>query len=603
MKAADAQLPPVIADLLEEGFLDDSLIPDQGLAARITYKDFQENDRVDLCWYSVSPDGEVSDWSRFWTLTAADPAYDPDTKTLNVVVPKGIIAAATGGRAFFNWLLTPQHAVDAVASTRLVFQVGRLPPVVQVRHSQRLQINPDLSAGDVEVVAPTFTSLSVGDIATLYAVRDPEGAPTQASYQLTIEAGDLGQPLVWQLPKTFLKIAQATGKPVDLSVELLLGGASGTSLALAAQRFAVVAALPGREAPVELVGLNERMNKAVALDPTELPDGLEVRLPLGAHVRLGDSILLRVVGERAGNDLQLQAVADLTTLNTGDMSVRIPQNWLLAHDGQNLTFEWQLDRPGANFSGEPLTVEVRTSRVLTHPTVPRATSEQPEGDDFLGFITAQSVVKGLDVQVPTDFSVRPEETLTLHYEGDPTGGRYQTSTPVTGTERTFSIPAPYLAPNMGGEAKRAPIYYTIEMANGVSMRSANYKLLVKPLGLNALHNIECTQAPGGAPLSISELKKPPHNGNANITQPTWVLMAPGQRILIEATGVSRQDGSELVESLLDTTAVEVGPVDTLLPVSFLERLRLNEQFSIRVKIAFDTRNYILQKQTSLQLIA
>ncbi|WP_263264288.1 hypothetical protein [Pseudomonas sp. RIT-PI-S] len=601
MPAQDPTLPPVIAELIEAGYLDEVQVPAQGLPATITYSGLEITDQVVVHWYSVATDGRVSDWTKAWTLSPGEPDYDHATGTLRFVLPKMVITPAVGGQAFLNWELRKQRDIEATSSQRLALHVGRLPPVIQVRHSHQLQIAPALSTGNVEVVGPAYTSLRVGDVATLHAIRDPEGSPQARSYQLVIEAKHLGQPLMWQVEKTFLAAAQALKKPVDLYVELSLGGSAGVPAKFARQRYEVVPQLPDREGPVELPGVT-RAEDIPEIDPADFPGGLDVLIPLADVVQRGDIVLLRVSTTRGTEDLRIQAIADLTTVKTGYLGVTLPQAWLLANDGQDVTFEWQVDRVGASFSGQPLGVQVQSGRILTWPNVPQATAEGQEQGDFKGFVEASRVTAGLRVEVPADFALRPGEVLSVHYDGDPAGGRYQTSTPISGQERAFFIPAQYLAPNMGGEAKRAPIYYTLQLASGAVMKSPNYQLLVNRLPASALTNIKCPQAPGGSPLSIRDLIAS-HGGQADVIQPAWLLMAQGQRILVSAIGVSRQDGSELTYTLLDGLASAPDEIATVLPVSFLQQLMLNEQFYIVVKIAFDTKNFMLQKSTPLQLVA
>lgn len=593
-------LPPPIVQLIEEGYLDDDKLPAQGLPVNIMHKDFQNADVVEVHWYAMDQDGNASDWVKTWTLSPAEPDYDSATQTLAFFVPARYIAEAAGSTVFLNWLWRPVGEFAYQPSQRLRFYVGRLPPVVQVRHAHRLQIAPSLSIGDIEVVGPVYASLQPGDIATLHAIPSPAGTPVAKRYAFTVQAEHLGQPLRWAVEKSFLNILQALKKAVDLHVELELGGSGGTLLAFARQRFDVVPALTDRESPVELPGVASS-GQGVVIDPAEHPSGLEVRIPLTSLVQRGDSILLRASASMDAKSLYVKTLADLTTVKRGVVVASLPQAWLVEHQNQDLTLEWQADRVGASFSGEPLQARIEAGRTLGYPSVPQATAEGDVGPDFKGFVLAKDVASGLRVQVPADVPLRPGEALSINYDGSVPGSQYESSTPEGSDARVFRIPARYLAPNMGGESKRAPIYYTIATATGTVLKSNNYQLWVTPLSSTEMQNVECAQAPGGQPLSIRELELL-HDGKADISQPAWPLMAAKQRVVIRAVGISSTE-QEVDEELLDQVVDQSGDVKTILPTTFLKRLKLNEQFDIEVKVAFDGVDFILQGRTALNLVA
>ncbi|MBA1287314.1 hypothetical protein [Pseudomonas japonica] len=612
MAAQALLLPPVASSLITYGFVDDSEIPSTGLRGTVTHAEFIFGQRVKVSWYSVAIDGTPDDWNTTWTLIPGDPRYDDSTKTLTFDIPPEIIRRAVGSTAFINWAyrasLDEENPEDGfVDSERLVIAVGRLPPPVQVRHSHQLQIAPGLaSTGEVEVSWPPYASMRIGDTVTLQAVRNPEGNPSNKSYPLTVNAEHLGRPLAWAVEKSWLMIAQAANYPVDFHVEVLPVGGAGEAVAFTRQRFAVVESLPGREPAIELP-VGEQHPGAAALDPADYPDGLEVKVPVASVeslVKQGDTVLIRVVAADTIMSLYLPVRADLTTLYTGYLGAILPQSWLFAHDGEEVVLEWQVDRIGASMSGTPLLAQIQAARVLTWPNVPAATPEGQDGADFKGFIEpAKFQAAGLRVEVPETFALAPGEVLSIHYDGNPAGGRYQTSQPISADQpRAFLIPPQYLAPNMGGEIKRSPIYYSIGLVSGNTVRSPAYRLSVRPLASNVLGPIECPQAPGGSPLSIRDLISD-HQGEADVIQPPWPLMAVGQRAEMIVTGVSRRDGTELTYTLFDGPTLAPGQIETVLPVNFLEQLALNEQFYIRTRVAFDTVSFILQQSTALQLVA
>lgn len=593
-------LPPAIVDLLEDDYLDDDKLPAQGLPVKVTYEGFQDNDEVEVNWYAVDKDGNPSDWVKSWSLSPAEPDYDPGSKTISFFIPPATMAASAASSVFLNWLWKPMGETTYRPSQRLRFHVGRLPPVVQARHSHHLKIAPSLSSSDIEVTGPVYASLQIGDIATLHAVPSPAGTPSAKRYALTVQAEHLGRPLQWVVERSFLNMLQALKKSVDLYIELTLGGSGGTSVLFARQRFEVVAALPTRKPPVELPGVALNA-KAVIIDPAEHPDGLEVRIPLNDVIQRGDSVLLRASTSGSAQALHIQTKADLTTVKRGVITATLPQSWLVAHENQDLTLEWQVDRVGGNFSGEPLLARIEAGRTLGFPSVPQATAEGDLGEDYKGFVLAKAVAAGLRALVPTDVPVHPGEQLAIHYDGSAAGGQFESSEPEVDDPRAFLIPARYLAANMGGQSKRAPIYYTITTAAGTKLKSANYQLWVKPLDTTDMQNIVCAQAPGGQPLSIRQLDLL-NGGKADISQPAWPLMAPLQRVTVKAIGTSPA-GQEVEEELLDKTIDQAGDVTTTLSTTFLKRLKLNEQFYIEVCVAFDGVDFILQRTTSLNLVA
>jgi len=608
MTMQTTSLPPLVVELVQDGYLDDALLPAEGLSAKVTYSELAYGDTVQVTWYAVDTRGVAYDWDVNWELSPADPAYDDTKKTLSLKVPASFILPAVGGYAFFTWYHGTSGSINRIPSQRLVIALGRLPPVVQVRHSHQLQIAPELSTGSIEISWPPYAAMRHGDIATLVVVFNPQGNSSQTKrYPHPVAASEVGLALSWQVDKTLFMMAQAAKWPIDIHVELQLGGNTGPQVAFAKQRFTAVAAdeLPPREAPVELGTTHSMLD---VLDPANFPQGLEVQVPpatAAAVVQRGDVALLRVLGTRDDEDLYEQVVTDLSTGKAPYLGITIPQTWLYVHDGQQVTLEWQLDRAGGSVSGEPRVVEIKAARTLTYPNVPAATPEEADGDDFNGFIEpAKFRASGIRVEVPEDFALAPDEVLAVHYEGDPAGGRYQTTQPISADQpRAFLIPPQYLAPSMGGEAKRAPVYYEITLANGTLLKSPAYRLWVKPLSSSALINIQCPQAPGGSALSIAALRAG-HNGQADIVQPAWPLMAQGQRLNMTAKGVMRQNPTTEIEfSLFDSLVPAIGPVETKLPVSFLDQLQLNSTFYVFAEVAFDTTNFILRQSTAIRLVA
>lgn len=584
-------LPPVVEGLVY-GILDEELHALTGhVPVGVHNPDFVDGDEVFFFWQGVTVDHQPDDFEYSVTVGQGHPDYDAATRTVRIKVPVAHVkATGRGGRVVCGW--TMQRAGLLVDAQRQAFTVGLPLPTLQVFYSSDLQIGMGEFTGDLPVWAWPWPAMRIGDRATL-TVLPEDGSAGLSLVQSISDPAHLGHPLQWKVQRSRLSIWQSQRKAILMQLKVLT--ADGKRFAYARQRFTLAAAAGPREEPARLPP-----GAGGSLDPDAYPDGLQVLLPEGLPVNAGD--LLSLTWTAAGEEPSVfQQIADWSTLHTGYARFTVPYSTLLAHNHRDVVIDWQLDSIASNLAGRPLSLAVRSKWVLKAPTVVGMASETP-GDqpgDVRGWIGAENVrFQGLRVRVPSDFDIGIDDVIEVHLEGDSAGGRYSTSIPASGT-RDFIIPPAYVAPNMGGEGKRAPIYYTITSPGAGSVESPKLHLRVAALAQTAMPMPQCPQAQGGITLSLSELNSL-YGGKADILVSPWPFYQHGQRLKVLAKGVR---GGQTGEQVLYDGSVSDSMLTQSLPVSFLETLTLSAGVDVSASVAFDTRNFMLARTAHLNLKA
>lgn len=587
IKRADL-LPPAINGLVH-GRLDEELHLQAGyVPVTIHNPDFIAGDYVEFFWRGVDVNQNPDNFLYQTQLQPGLPEYDANTQTLYINVPIAhVTAAGRGGRVLCSWQLTSAGSITV--APRQAFTVGLPLPTVQVSYSSNLRIGMSEFTGDLPVLGWPWAAMRVGDRATLTVLPEDGSAGLSLPQQIGSSA-QLGQPVKWRVQRSRLLIWQLQRKAIVM--QLNVRAVDGTAFAYARQRFQLEAISGARAGAARLPA-----GAGAALDPGAYPDGLEVLLPEGLPTEAGDvlSLVWRASGEEP---VVFQQVADWSTLHTGYVRFVVPYATLLAYDRRDIVIDWQLDGVNSNLAGQPLLLAVRSRWVLTAPIVVGMTGEGQGGQpgDIMGSISAEAVrFTGLRVRVPA-FNIGPDDVIEVHMEGDSAGGRYSTSVPEAGT-RDYIIPPPYVAPNMGGEIKRFPIYYTVTSPGASRVQSPMLQLRVATLPQTYMPMPQCPQAQGGVTLSLSELSSR-FDGEADIQVSAWPYYQPGQRLRLLATGIR---GGQAVEHVLFDGPVSNSEIVEALPVSFLETLTLSTGVDIRASVAFDMRNFMLTRIAHLNL--
>lgn len=538
-----------------------------------------ENTRVvELNWQVTAQGDSAGDYRSAQDVDPTD--LDPVNGMRFRVPPSALLAG-------YNLPVGLDYSADGQRSPRRQFLLGRPRPVVMARQAYGLVIARDEAASDTTLqwTLPPYTAMRAGDVVTLKVVSDPAtfGLPWD-DLPYTVQAGDEGLPIVWQADTTYLLL---TEERLDAHVTVEHATAAGqraTSSAFTLQHYQVQDAPPAT--PEWLPDAELPGAPGDTLDPGDHPEGLRVRLPVPASLREDDAVLLHWRGPDRASSQVLYWRVDASVVGAGEITGRIAHAVLAAGVGSDARLSWQFARPGAAGHSPVKVLHLRAATPLPAPVVIEANDN--------GEVAASSAPRGLRVRVP---ELQGQVTnLTVHYDGHPDGGQYTADSPES--ERVFRIPPEVLPPNMG--AKYYPVYYTATFA-GTPRQSPSYSFRVTPLANSVLANIECAQAPGGSPLSITVLRNQ-HNGVANVSQRPWLFYGEGQQISIIAKGLLLAGGVSSHTIFDGPTSDDSAGLKGLLPVSYLQTLRRPQALDIDVTVTFGGDGARLSKKTTLQLV-
>ena len=284
-----------------------------------------------------------------------------------------------------------------------------------------------------------------------------------------------------------------------------------------------------------------------------------------ANERVGE---LEVTEQNAGQPLVLEFAGDMIRER---------------EDGQRYIHYRVRDRAGNDSArSQPVTLAV------TATPVPRSLGPvliaKAEGSGPQLTLALDDFEAPLLIEVPTETVVHPGETITVVWGEPGSVGHYSTRTPYDGRDRHFEIPVQKV---LAQSKQTLPVIYQISGGGSTldsDLRRVEVRAMTQRLPQVNLVGADSTgfnlgSAPAHIPVKLA----------------TWRMIAEGQRVSIQVTGVS-QSGSEapafdvLVAHPVSATEARQGiGMDNAVtvPKTYLASLRVNERFTISVQVSFD----------------
>ncbi|HDS1747932.1 hypothetical protein HTV13_12310 [Pseudomonas putida] len=241
------------------------------------------------------------------------------------------------------------------------------------------------------------------------------------------------------------------------------------------------------------------------------------------------------------------------------------------------------DRAGnVSARSQPVTLAV------TATPVPRSLSPvliaQAEGSGPQLTLALDDFDAPLLIEVPAEVMVYPGETITVVWGEPGSVGHYSTRTPYEGRDRHFEIPVQKVL----AQSKRTlPVIYQVDGGDS-ALDSDPVRLEVRAM----TQRLPQVNLVGADSTGFHLASAPAH---VPIKLDTWRMIAEGQRVSIQVTGVL-QSGNEapahdaLVAHPVSATQARQGiGMDNAVtvPKTYLASLRLNERFTVSVQVSFD----------------
>lgn len=468
--------------------------------------------------------------------------------------------------------------VIAAPSMTDVNDQGRLDkssdfPVAQIKESHTLKLDPATSRAGAIAIVPPYPAMAINDKIIFTWQGHFQGQPEHPhSDAITLKAEHLGQPLKFDVPA--IEIIGIQGEHAIISYRVEYAGAEppGESERQTIDIVKPVSALLPELAIKDYTG--------GPVSPGRYPDGLVLQIKtVDTGIQEGDWVLVYWTGSESAKSVTKAVRVDRSTLDNGDIEFTIEPQWLTANAGARVTVSYQYARAGHAESGEPRQLEISKPLYLPAPPVEDVTPVGENRGDL------QANTSGAYVTIPQDAETGASH-VEVHWEGNPNGGRGSISVPVGGSGRRFHVPPALIAANMStDESARFPVTYTVTPPGD---KSTSFNLLIEPLPRSQYPNTQCTQAMGSGTLRLSSV--PLAGADLTITQ--WPFIAIGQKLTIQATGISHGSTpvSITVRDKKPVTSDEFykRKIEEKLLLNYLKSLKLNEQFTIRVWVSFDS---------------
>lgn len=568
---------PSVPALNDNNEIDLDQLGAEDLLTYIKYSGIQINDKVTPRWFGASPSGEAFDDVQSTYYVEAEDLNDG----VPVEIANAIVVGAGGGEAFYSYTVN-----DTEDSLRKFCFVGIRPragregiSVVHAIQSHELVIKPnELETAGVNFVILPYQAMQIGDRITFtfqgvdeYGFEDPPEVET-----LVVTKEHFGEkPLGFTVGKNLFRFIDPGSAKVSYRITFVDGQTAQSPL----QNFTVDSdeILPGYLPEPVIVG----HVPGETLDPGKFREGLTVTIEGYPGLDISDQVVLR--WRSPVRDLVQVMRVDASTLAVGAIIFRVPAEFVLENQGLGIGLSYLFSREGAGQRSQELPVTVATARVLTAPRVIDAT---PDEQNDHGTLRAIDGISGVRVQVPD--VLQPGESLHVHWSGWPVLGEYIATTPQGSDPLTFHIPAQYVPANMGrgtvDQSRRFEVSYRV-IVNGDYLESSPYHLRISPLPTNEYPRVSCEQAVSGS-LSLARVP----SAGADLVLGTWRFGGAGQLLNLSISGVT-QSGA-LNEDIRDAsepvTANEASNgIRAKLPRALLQRLKLNEAFTLHARVSFD----------------
>jgi hypothetical protein len=569
---------PAVPDLGTDNTIDLDKLGLDPLETYVGYPGMADGDQFYPNWRGCTFDGRAGDFfvDRISVdMTQVTPLGMP------VPMPNDLLRMLDQGWVFYSYQLYDASQVDGRGeeSLRRFFYVGKraqtgsLLRVAQCKESHDLALDPDgLTGPEATFVTVPYQAMSVGDtvkltLALFFAIDDPH---TTLTFTRVVDEVQLGKPLVWKVPKSELQMIFQGFADVTCRVDYAV---PTTPTISATQRFWMIAPVaPLLPAPAikDFTGGD--------LDPDAFPEGVTVQIPAYDGLQMGDDLVLYAV---SGASLIQSWPADVSTVDSGVLEFHLGHEWLASNNGQSLQLIYQYAREKAAGTGSPLTLTLRKPLNLPAPIVEQATST----GENQGFIAVERVIAGVNITIPEAAVIGAQDKVQMHWQGYGDIGSAVVD-PVAGDPRRFQIRPDAVPANIG---RRVDVLYKVTPPGGSPTPSSVFDLEVRaPTG--GWPTLQIVEPPLNAMrLSLSSVTA----RGVQCLLESWMFMAQGQRIRIRISGL-KPDGQQTELDLRPGDEEQVtedeyyaGEVWSVIPLAFLNTLKINENLLIDVGISFD----------------
>ena len=455
-------------------------------------------------------------------------------------------------------------------------------PVVQIKESHDLALaGDDLGTEGALAVVPVFDGMQTGDSLTLrwqgYYNETPEDQWTKT---ISLSDADLQRPVqmyiesdqIWSIEDGYAEVSFELSSAARLQAGVT-----------PVQTLQIVPPVSQRlDAPAV-----EGHDADRPIDPGRFPEGVVLKIVGYLGMQLDDDIVLYADGTPDEGSVVMSLRIDASHLQAGAIEFSIGPAWLLANQGAKVSVIYQYARPGAAKTSMPLELSVLEPQELLPPIVEKAEAEGQAGE-YKGYLLASDALAGVYVNVPPALQLEPGDKLEVHWDGHPAGGQHVAPAPADPADnKRFFIPPSAVAANMGSESKRFEVRYGLTPVNATGRDSQAFNLHIRPLAQSGYPVIQWPRLAGATTLRLSQVAS---NGES-VELERWPLMAQGQLVTIEATGVTLAGGAAriVVRDAQPVSHAEVmaEKVEGKVPLHFLRSLKLNEYITLNVRASFD----------------
>ncbi|ROM85930.1 hypothetical protein BK652_04965 [Pseudomonas brassicacearum] len=599
---ADVNPRPEIPALQPGDWIDLEHMRGAPLLSYIKFPGMGIGDTLWLNWQGCGAQGEAVDLIDFRVQVSSEGGYTPE-RGMPVNLPNELLQRLDQGWVLYSYAVGSLDAPNdpnakGPESLRVFCYVGRHPeavnklPVPHIKESHDRSIDAATigSSGAIAVIPP-YQAMSVGDTVTFrwqgYFADSPE--PVHEDTR-AIRAEHVRQPLTFTVP--FIEIIGIAGDYADVSYRVEYAGQSAPARYSESQQQRIDIVAPGSAL---LPAITVKDYTGGPINPGHYPDGLTLLVePVYPDIQEDDWVVLYWTGSESAKSVTQALRVDPSIVDSTRIEFHIEPQWLAANSNGQVKVLYQYARAGTAQTAEPLVLEISKPLHLPAPSVEGATANgENQG-------TWPASTNGTFVTVP-DTAEIGSGTVEVHWQGHPNGGRYITTTPVSG--RRFQIPATAIAANMStvAQGRYFPVFYRV---NGED--SVHFNLLVTPLDANRYPSTSSVHITGNQ-MSRSSV---PFTGADLVIESSgydaWPFMAEGQLLTMEAAGIS--DAGPVVFPVRNALPVSEAEfrnkkITEKLPKSFLETLQLNEQFSLKARVSFDGgETFTVFRDTTVTLV-
>ena len=473
------------------------------------------------------------------------------------------------------------------ASARARASHKALLPVPQVRDSHDLHLDPLGMPDTGLVVAPSYDGMAEGDAATFTFTPANGMRPWVKTYPITDD--NLDQPLSWGLPLEEAIVSMYETADFGYVIK------RGQDIVLESEKQTLM--LDSTATPLQpAVQLADGPD--TTLDPSLYPDGLTVVVPLYTGAALDDWVMVYWKGIQNASSTVMASRISQTELDAGQISLLVDPRWLTSNTGSNVDVSWQYARQGEAQSSSVLKLNIVEPLKVPPPRVEHAEAEGGGGENR-GYLEASKAADGVFISVPESLDVSPADTLRMHWDGHPAGGKHVAEAPYSDAEpRRFHVPRAAVPANIGGEAKRMPVYYTLTLASGRMYRSDAFHLHVRPYPDSAYAPPQCPLAHGKPGLALQDV--PEQGALLHVTG--FPLSAEGHLLSVWITGLDEANGEvhHMVREAepVTTAELEARSIGGVVSRAVLQTLKTNFSFILHANVSYDGGDTTIRFRTA-----